>query len=235
MLLRQASYISFLEPQWLSGILGGSKCGSTLPTIKHSTNVLLTASIFRGALAGADKLFRDSGFEIFLGNAILWHVWIWPETSQFWRTCGRSISLLQKFATLVLKSRPYLFSAQNGNTKMYGPPGGWGLDCDPSPQPLPCWSAPMTAFFISSGSKAGWSPKNCACWPSLLPDNVWPGGEIHEAAQSQMCGPNLAVPGFTHIFQDLSHYKKSTTINIILLVYVWLSIFPLYWRSQDGK
>lgn len=109
--------------------------------------------------------------------------------------------------------------------KCMGPPGSWGLDCDPSPQPLPCWSAPMTEFFISSGSKAGWSPKHCACWPSLLPDNVWPGGEIHEAAQSQMCGPNLAVPGFTHIFQDLSHYKKSTTSNIILLVYVWLSIF----------
>lgn len=30
------------------------------------------------------------------------------------------------------------------------------------------------------------------------------------------CVVLTAVPGFTHIFQDLSHYKQSTTVNIIL-------------------
>lgn len=75
------------------------------------------------------------------------------------------------------------------------------------------WLLPLASLLVicrndhvlySFRSKAGWSPRRRACWPSLLPDNVWPGGEICEVAQSQMCGPNLAVPGFTHRHRSFS-------------------------------
>lgn len=125
----QASYISFLEPRWLWDV-------RRIRVWKHFANneslhkcshycFYIQRRPSRSRLAFQRSWTQDIAWKYYIVAYVYFGL---KQVNPEEHSC-RYISLSQKCAILVLKSRPYMFSAH----QQLAPLGSWRLDYDPSP------------------------------------------------------------------------------------------------------